>query len=179
MRWSNITEKLHFTYAIAQGCACETKSVAFAPAKAARLSARLSELFTTFCNGRVGCSDDFPFFANLSPVSWIFSFWLAQNCLSPHTACLICCTFCVLNQSCSGWRDGFIWSLLSVKQVQRNLIHTICRAGPVIHEDHKLLQNLHVIILNGLVGAGSVWKILELPLGKFPMSVKLSSFLYF
>ena len=80
------------------------KPVAFAPAMAARFAATLSELFTTICNGRVGCPDYFPFFANLlpSPISWILCFWLVQNCLSPHTACLTCCTFSVLNQSCSG-----------------------------------------------------------------------------
>ena len=73
MRWSNITEKLHFTFAIAQGYACETKPVAFALATAVRLAATLSELFTTFCSGRVGCPNDFPFSANLlpPPVSWI------------------------------------------------------------------------------------------------------------
>ena len=42
VRWLNITEKLHFTFATAQGCSCETKPVAFVPAMAVKLAATLS-----------------------------------------------------------------------------------------------------------------------------------------
>ena len=51
-------------------------------------------------------------------------FWLTLGCLIPYAACLICSTLSVLKQSCSCWRNGLIWPLLSGKHAKSSLIYT-------------------------------------------------------
>ena len=50
----------------------------------------------------------------------------------------------MLLQRFQSWWNGLVQPLLLSKHVQLHVIYTFSCTGPVLHNDHKLLQSLHV-----------------------------------
>jgi len=136
--------RLLFTHAAAECSTGESWAEACAPAVAAFLTGTLGQLLTARCNWRKCCPTYLPWLSILRPppLGRTADVWIGNGCLSPDDPSLVGSTFCMFFESCTGWWDCIIGSLLACKEIQPCLVNTRRCTGSVIHVDNKLLQFL-------------------------------------
>ena len=146
----NTNVKLHLAYTAAECCARESIAETTTIPTARHLATALSQFLASGSNRWHSGPQYRPPLPTLlpSPVWRAVHLWLTDYCLAPDASCLVGCWLHMFLQCSLGWWDGIICSLLASEQVQSGIIHTGCFTRAVIHNHHKSLQFLHIILVD-------------------------------